>query len=251
MSTAANTNAAQTFVCALSGQSPVDDAVATPSGYICSRKLLLAKLSENGELLIYFFSLVLAPRPLCTPSSGGPVERRRPVRQVDEPRVPRRVGPGGPDGGARGRAPRAPSSSSLPSLLSALQGEFDAVLLELYDARTALDATRRELSSALYQNDAAVRVVARVARERDEARAQLGEGGRAPAQAAKRAKVGGAGGGDADGGGIPPAVLDRMSATWKALSKGRRAVAKAKRTPEETAANEALLRGCAGGGGEE
>ncbi|EJK52299.1 hypothetical protein THAOC_28442, partial [Thalassiosira oceanica] len=47
MSTAANTNAAQTFVCALSGQSPVDDAVATPSGYICSRKLLLAKLSEN------------------------------------------------------------------------------------------------------------------------------------------------------------------------------------------------------------
>ena len=48
MSTAANSNAAQTFVCALSGQSPVDDAVATPSGYICSRKLLLAKLSENG-----------------------------------------------------------------------------------------------------------------------------------------------------------------------------------------------------------
>ena len=48
MSTAANANAAQTFVCALTGQSPVDDAVATPSGYICSRKLLLAKLSENG-----------------------------------------------------------------------------------------------------------------------------------------------------------------------------------------------------------
>ena len=35
--------------------------------------------------------------------------------------------------------PRAPSSSSLPSLLSVLQSEFDAVLLELYDARKALD----------------------------------------------------------------------------------------------------------------
>ena len=162
--------------------------------------------------------------------------------------------------------PRAPSSSSLPSLLTALQSEFDAVLLELYDARTALDATRRELSSALYQNDAAVRVVARVARERDEARAQLEEylrngagpappadgeakrplegGDDGPAQATKRAKVDG---GDGEGGGgIPPAVLARMSATWKSLSKGRRAVAKAKRTPEETSANEALLVKCAG-----
>lgn len=242
MSTAANTNAAQTFVCALSGQSPVDDAVATPSGYICSRKLLLAKLSENGGV--------------------DPFDRSTNPASLDESALVALTA------GPAAAPPRAPSSSSLPSLLSALQGEFDAVLLELYDARTALDATRRELSSALYQNDAAVRVVARVARERDEARAQLGEylrsgavagaeagaeakrplegGGDGPAQAAKRAKVGGAGGGD--GGGIPPAVLDRMSATWKALSKGRRAVAKAKRTPEETAANEALLRGCAEGG---
>ena len=157
--------------------------------------------------------------------------------------------------------PRAPSSSSLPSLLSVLQSEFDAVLLELYDARKALDETRRELSSALYQNDAAVRVVARVARERDEARAQLEEylrsgaapvadaeakrplegGEDGPAKVAKRAKV------DEDGGdGIPSAVLGRMSATWKSLSKDRRSVAKMKRTPEETAANEGLLKGCEG-----
>ena len=154
--------------------------------------------------------------------------------------------------------PRAPSSSSLPSLLSVLQSEFDAVLLELYDARKALDETRRELSSALYQNDAAVRVVARVARERDEARAQLEEylrsgaapvadaeakrplegGEDGPAKVAKRAKV------DEDG--IPAAVLGRMSATWKSLSKDRRSVAKMKRTPEEKAANEGLLKGCEG-----
>ena len=49
------------------------------------------------------------------------------------------------------------------------------MLLELYDTRKALEETRRELSSALYQNDAAVRVVARLVRERDEARAALEE----------------------------------------------------------------------------
>eukprot|EP00957_Ditylum_brightwellii_P051369 3895806-Ditylum_brightwellii.AAC.1 len=51
-----------------------------------------------------------------------------------------------------------------------LQTEYDAVLLELFDTRRALEETRRELSQALYQNDAAVRVVARLASERDAAR---------------------------------------------------------------------------------
>ena len=47
--------------------------------------------------------------------------------------------------------------------------------MELYDTRKSLEETRRELSSALYQNDAAVRVVARLVRERDEARGALEE----------------------------------------------------------------------------
>jgi pre-mRNA-processing factor 19 len=54
-----------------------------------------------------------------------------------------------------------------------LQSEYDVVLLELHDTRVSLEETRRELSSALYQNDAAVRVVARLAQERDEARGKL------------------------------------------------------------------------------
>ena len=44
----AQSNATQTFTCALTGQSPLTDAIVTPSGYICSRKLLLTKLAENG-----------------------------------------------------------------------------------------------------------------------------------------------------------------------------------------------------------
>ena len=54
-----------------------------------------------------------------------------------------------------------------------MQQEHDALLLELYDTRKALEETRMELSQALYQNDAAVRVVARLSLERDEARRLL------------------------------------------------------------------------------
>ena len=76
-------------------------------------------------------------------------------------------------GGSNVVPPRPPRATSLPNLLSMLQSEYDVVLLELHDTRVALEETRKELSSALYQNDAAVRVVARLAQERDEARGRL------------------------------------------------------------------------------
>lgn len=46
-------------------------------------------------------------------------------------------------------------------------------MLELFDTRKALEDTRKELSQALYQNDGAIRVVARLCQERDQARQQL------------------------------------------------------------------------------
>eukprot|EP00542_Grammatophora_oceanica_P011783 CAMPEP_0194045120 /NCGR_PEP_ID=MMETSP0009_2-20130614/16493_1 /TAXON_ID=210454 /ORGANISM="Grammatophora oceanica, Strain CCMP 410" /LENGTH=103 /DNA_ID=CAMNT_0038689877 /DNA_START=27 /DNA_END=335 /DNA_ORIENTATION=+ len=61
----------------------------------------------------------------------------------------------------------------MPNLLHLLQTEYDALILELFDTRQALEQTRKELSQSLYQNDAAVRVIARLAMERDEARQQL------------------------------------------------------------------------------
>lgn len=74
---------------------------------------------------------------------------------------------------ARVVRPRPPTLTSIPSLLGVFQQEWDALALETYNLRRTLIKSQQELSTALYQNDAAIRVIARVTRERDEARDAL------------------------------------------------------------------------------
>lgn len=71
---------------------------------------------------------------------------------------------------ARVVRPRPPTLTSVPALLSAFQNEWDALALQSYSLKVELLQTRQELSTALYQHDAAVRVIARLIKERDEAR---------------------------------------------------------------------------------
>ena len=69
--------------------------------------------------------------------------------------------------------PRPPTLTSIPSLLSVFQNEWDALALETHTLRQHLSQTRQELSRALYEHDAAVRVITRLSKERDEAREAL------------------------------------------------------------------------------
>jgi pre-mRNA-processing factor 19 len=74
---------------------------------------------------------------------------------------------------ARVVRPRPPTLTSIPALLSTFQNEWDALALETFNIREQLTRTREELATALYQHDAAVRVIARLTQERDEARDAL------------------------------------------------------------------------------
>jgi len=82
--------------------------------------------------------------------------------------------------------------------------------------RQQLQQTRQELSTALYQHDAAVRVIARLTKERDEAREGL----------SRVSIAGGAdAGGDAmqvDSTGLPEELVEKVEATHTELSKSRR-----------------------------
>ena len=69
--------------------------------------------------------------------------------------------------------PRPANLTSLPSLLSVFQTEWDALALETFTLRKQLVETKQELSTALYQYDAACRVILRLQKERDEARDAL------------------------------------------------------------------------------
>jgi pre-mRNA-processing factor 19 len=131
------------MVCELSGEPLLaleDEVVVTPSGHLCRKSLLLKKLAENGGYDPFNEQQRLSEEQLVT---------------LHLKQVPR------------------PSNASLPSLLSSIRSEYDAVVLELYDTRQLLSETRQELTTALYQNDAAVRVIARLAQERDAARQEL------------------------------------------------------------------------------
>ncbi|KAF1815735.1 Prp19-domain-containing protein [Eremomyces bilateralis CBS 781.70] len=129
------------MLCAISGEAPQEPVASSKSGNVFERRLIETYITENGTDPITNEPLTL--------DDLLPLRTARVVR------------------------PRPPTLTSIPALLSTFQNEWDAIALECYTLKSQLQQTRQELSTALYQHEAAMRVIARVTRERDEAREAL------------------------------------------------------------------------------
>ncbi|KAG8530334.1 uncharacterized protein KY384_004836 [Bacidia gigantensis] len=174
------------MLCAtVSGEPPQDPVISPKSGNIFERRLIENYLQENGKDPITNDELSAAD--LITIKSNITVK------------------------------PRPPTLTSIPSLLSVFQNEWEAIALETFTLRQHLTEVRQELSNALYENDAAKRVVARLQKERDEARDAL-----AKVQVSTGARPVNGEQMEIDGQELNPKLVKKVEATQEKLSKTRR-----------------------------
>ncbi|KAG6616235.1 Pre-mRNA-processing factor 19 2 [Phytophthora cinnamomi] len=182
------------MLCALSGQVPVEPVVSLKSGLVFERRLLLKYLEQNQRR--------------C-PVTGAELD-------AEQDLLPLRAAPSGSKASASASSPAAPEAASVPQLLAAFQNEWDAVMLETFTLKRHLEQTRQELSHALYQHDAACRVIARLNTENaalKERAAQLSAGGPADVDMAAAAP---------DGAALAPEVLANVEAKQKELARRRK-----------------------------
>ncbi|KAG1885581.1 nuclear matrix protein NMP200 [Suillus subluteus] len=130
------------FFCSISGEPPQDPVISSKSGQVYERRLILKYINDNGT----------------DPLTGEKLEESDLLTVKANPKT---------------APPRPPAATSTPALLHMLQNEWDAVVLELFALKQQNNSTRQELSYALYAQDAASRVIARLIRERDAAREAL------------------------------------------------------------------------------
>ncbi|KAF3910764.1 hypothetical protein ABW20_dc0100648 [Dactylellina cionopaga] len=174
------------MLCAISGETPQVPAISSKSGHIFEKRLIESYIQEHGK----------------DPVTGEELK----LEDLIDLKTNRTV------------RPRPPTITSIPSLLSVFQNEWDALALETYTLRQQLAQTRQELSTALYQHDAAVRVIGRLIGDRDDARDALSK--------VKASGVASApSNGDemqVDSDGVPADVKERIDATQFELSTSRR-----------------------------
>ncbi|KAJ7596745.1 WD40-repeat-containing domain protein [Mycena floridula] len=179
------------FFCAISGEPPQEPVVSTKSGKVYEKRLIVKYINDNGT----------------DPTTGEKLEESDLVTIKASPDT---------------AAPRPPAQTSIPGLLHTLQNEWDALVLETFALKQQYNSTRQELSYALYAQDAASRVVARLIRERDSAREAL---------ANVQASMGitpSASNGDVEMAdevaeeGLPKEVIESINATSETLSAARK-----------------------------
>lgn len=132
-----------TIVCAISGQPPEEPVFSPKTGHVYEKRLIIKHIDSNGKCPV--------TKEEISKDDLVSVKANKAVR------------------------PRPAQATSIPGLLSLFQNEWDALMTETYELKTHLDTTRKQLSHALYQHDAACRVIARLLRERDAARSQVAQ----------------------------------------------------------------------------
>ncbi|WWC66302.1 uncharacterized protein I206_100203 [Kwoniella pini CBS 10737] len=182
------------FFCAISGSPPTAPVVSKTSGTVYEKALIERYIEENGT----------------DPISGEPLTKEDLVDVKAKPST---------------LPPRPANQTSIPALLTALQSEYDAIMLESLEIKKAFQSSRQELANALYREDAATRVIARLMKERDEARQALssiqstiGFQATAPEAAAEDVEMAP----EANEGALPAEVEAKVMETNQALSSGRK-----------------------------
>lgn len=175
--------------CSLTGQVPIHPVISTKTGHLYERSVIERYVNESG--------LCPHTNQAHTIADLLPI----PVNAVLKP--------------------RNITGNSIPDALCMFQNEWDALMLEAYKTKEQLDQTRQELAQALYQQDAACRVISRLLKERDEARGALSNANiqAAPTQA----------------GALPEDILKRLQQVQQQLSGARhkRAVSSTLATPQQ------------------
>jgi pre-mRNA-processing factor 19 len=179
----------------VSGTEPQEPVVSKLSGHVFEKQLITKYLEANGKCPV-------TGEPL-SPDDLVPLKVNKTVK------------------------PRPPSATSIPSLIQLFQNEWDALMLETFTLKEQLNTARQQLAHALYQQDAACRVIARLTRERDEARRALAT---AQAQQTVHAEVM-----DLETG---AGISDQIKQNLISFSKRLTAERKQRTIPKETASEE-------------
>nr|CCA16624.1 premRNAprocessing factor 19 putative [Albugo laibachii Nc14] len=142
------------MLCAISGLLPTEPVVSVKSGHVFEKRLLFKHLELNqnrcpvtNEELDIAHDIVSIQT--CTNLKSSTLN---PTPAVSNDIL---------------------NPTSIPTLLQTFQNEWDAVMLETFTLRQHLEKTRQELSHALYQHDAACRVIARLNAENAELRSTM------------------------------------------------------------------------------
>ncbi|KAG7767734.1 hypothetical protein KL931_003547 [Ogataea haglerorum] len=134
------------MICSISGNPAQEPVLSTKSGHVFEKRLVEEYIAQHG----------------MDPITGDSLTSEDLVAiQVSASEKPLVV--------------RESASTSIPSLLSLFQREWDALALETFELRKQLNQYKKELSLALYKQDAAVRVAASAIKQRDEYKRALEE----------------------------------------------------------------------------